>query len=76
VLNSVLMGGDTVAGSTLKYNFDNNATFPTAWPIQPNSNPSASVSSGFSGTWRLMSGRLSTYPDHTLYITALWVRIS
>lgn len=76
VLTSVLLGGNTVAGSSLRYNYNADPSFPTAWPITSNSNPGTSVSSGFSGTWRLMCGRVSTYPNHTQYITALWVRIS
>ena len=73
---STIMGGGTVAGSTLYYYWQPDNTYPDATPFKPTIADYQNVSSGFSGTWRLMAGRMTSYSGQQQYYTGLWVRIS
>ena len=73
---STIMGGGTVAGSTLYYYWQPDNTYPDARPFLDAVTDYQTVSSGFSGTWRLMAGRMTSYSGQQQYFTGLWVRIS
>jgi hypothetical protein len=73
---STIMGGGTVAGSTLYYYWQPDNTYADARPLTDAATNSQNVSSGFSGTWRLMAGRMTGYASAGKYYSGLWVRIS
>jgi hypothetical protein len=74
---SPLSGGYTTAGSNLRTHYENQGSYGyNGMPFIDEATSGTSTSASLSGTWRLMSPKVSQINFGVGYHTALWVRIS